>query len=57
MPRIAKDVIKFNGGFRRGGFAAASAAMPIASCRRQVIGTCSRDASIIASLDCRSHIP
>jgi hypothetical protein len=57
MPRIAKDVAEFNGGFRRGELDAGAAVLPIASGGRQLIGTCSRNASLAASLDWRGHIP
>jgi hypothetical protein len=42
MPRIAKDIAKFNGGFGQSALAAAHVVAPIAPGGRQVIGTCSR---------------
>jgi len=46
MPRIAKDIGKFNGGFRREiAVPPAKPAAQIAPCGQDVIGKCSRDAA------------
>jgi hypothetical protein len=57
MPRIAKDVAKFNGGFGQSVLAAARVKAPIARGGRRLSELVHAKASVTASLDWRTHIP